>query len=169
MLAEGNPELLLYLSRARSFAALIALIIVAGLCPAGFCFAQTSKQACTLRIHVDGLRNHKGVVGAVVFTSAAGWPEDVTKSYRNQAAPIDAATRSVTVVIEDLPPGDYGIVVLHDENENMKLDRNIFGFPKEGFGFANNPHVGLRAPPFTSAVMHVACPTTDTTIHVIYK
>jgi uncharacterized protein (DUF2141 family) len=59
--------------------------------------------------------------------------------------------------------------VLHDENENMKLDRNIFGFPKEGFGFANNPHVGLRAPPFASAVMHVACPVTDTTIHIIYK
>jgi uncharacterized protein (DUF2141 family) len=51
----------------------------------------------------------------------------------------------------------------------MKLDRNIFGFPKEGFGFANNPSVGLRDPPFASAVMHVECPATDTTIHVIYK
>jgi uncharacterized protein (DUF2141 family) len=148
---------------------LITLAIVAGICPARLCCAQATQQACTLRIHVDGLRNRKGVVGAMVFTSAAGWPEDVQKSFRNQYAPIDVATRSTTVVIKDLPPGDYGIVVLHDENENRKLDRNIFGFPKEGFGFSNNPHVGLAAPPFASAVVHVACPATDTTIHIIYK
>lgn len=107
--------------------------------PCAILLRAAAQQVCTLRIHVDGLRNRKGVVGAVVFTSAAGWPEDVQKSFRNHYAPIDVATRSATVVIKDLPPGDYGIVVLHDENENRKLDRNIFGF-------SNNPNVGLWAP-----------------------
>jgi uncharacterized protein (DUF2141 family) len=82
---------------------------------------------------------------------------------------VAATSLSATIVMKDLPPGDYGIVVLHDENENMKLDRNIFGFPKEGFGFADNPKVDFRAAPFASAVMHVSCPATDTTIHIIYK
>jgi hypothetical protein len=104
--AGDDPPLLVHLNRARSFAALIALAIVAGLCRAMLCFAQTLQQACTLRIHVDRLRNHKGVVGAVVFASAAGWPEDVNKSIRNHAASIDAATRSATVVIKNRPPGD---------------------------------------------------------------
>jgi uncharacterized protein (DUF2141 family) len=150
-------------------AALIALAIIASMCPARLCCAQATPQACTLSIHVDGLRNRKGVVGALVFTSAAGWPEDVHKCFRHQYTPVAATGYSATVMIKDIPPGNYGIVVLHDENENMKLDRNIFGFPKEGFGFANNPNVGLHAPPFASAVIHVACPATDTTIHIIYK
>ena len=160
--------LLVHRNRARPLAALITLVIGAGLYPARLCFAQATQQTCILRIHVDGLRNRKGVVGAVVFTSPAGWPQEVQKSFRNNYASIGAAGSS-TVVMKDIPPGNYGIVVLHDENENRKLDRNMFGFPKEGFGFANNPKVGLRAPPFASAVMQVACPATDTTIHIIYK
>jgi len=43
------------------------------------------------------------------------------------------------------------------------------GFPKEGFGFSNNPHVGLSAPGFEAAAMQVTCPATETTIHLIYK
>lgn len=134
--AGGDPPLLVHRNRIRPLAALITLLIVAGMCPARFCCAQDTQQACTLRIHVDGLRNRKGVVGALVFTSAVGWPEDVHNSFRNQYAPVPATGHSTMVVMKDLPPGNYGIVVLHDEDENRKLDRNIFGFPKEGFGFA---------------------------------
>jgi uncharacterized protein (DUF2141 family) len=59
--------------------------------------------------------------------------------------------------------------VIHDENRNAKLDRNLIGIPKEGFGFANNPHVGLSAPRFQAAIVHVQCPATDINIHLQYK
>ncbi len=74
-----------------------------------------------------------------------------------------------TVLWENLPPGDYGVAAIHDENRNAKLDRNLIGIPKEGFGFGNNPHVGLSAPPFQSAIVHVGCPVTETTIHLQYR
>ena len=45
----------------------------------------------------------------------------------------------------------------------------MFGIPKEGFGFTNNPHVLLSAPSFDTAAITVSCPTTETTIHLIYK
>ncbi len=128
-----------------------------------------TAQGCTLRIHVDGLRNSVGVVGTAIFTSAQGWPEDMSKAFRHGPTPIAAGERQATAVWDNLPPGDYGVVVIHDENRNHKLDRNIFGWPKEGFGFANNPHVGLSAPPFNQALVHIACPVTETTIHMIYK
>jgi len=120
-----------------------------------------SARGCTLRVHVDGLRNDKGVVD--------GWPENVTKSVRHEASPIADGRRQATVVVDGITTGDYGVVALHDENKNMKLDKNFFGFPKEGFGFANNPHVGFGPPPFQAAVLHVACPVTETDIHIIYK
>jgi uncharacterized protein (DUF2141 family) len=125
-------------------------------------------SGCTLRIHVDGLRNSTGVVGSVVFTSADGWPEDTKKAFRHGPTPIQPGERQATVVW-DLPTGDYGVAAIHDENRNAKLDRNLIGIPKEGFGFANNPHVGLSAPAFQSAVLHVGCPVTETTIHLQYR
>jgi uncharacterized protein (DUF2141 family) len=126
-------------------------------------------SGCTLRIHVDGLRNSTGVVGSVIFKSADGWPEDPKRAFRRGPTPIVPGDRRATVVWEHLPPGDYGVAAIHDENRNAKLDRNLIGIPKEGFGFANNPHVGLSAPPFQSAVVHVSCPATETTIHLQYR
>jgi len=122
-----------------------------------------------LRVRVDGLRNATGVIGVLLFRSTAGWPEDVTKSVRHEAAPIADGAREATVTFSGLAANDYGVVALHDENRNMKLDRNLFGIPKEGFGFANNPHVGLGPPAFGLARLHVACPVTETEIHIIYK
>jgi uncharacterized protein (DUF2141 family) len=124
---------------------------------------------CMLRIRVDGLRNSTGVVGSVVFKSAEGWPEDPKKAFRRGPTPILPGDRTATVVWEHLPPGDYGVAAIHDENRNAKLDRNLIGIPKEGFGFANDPHVGLSAPAFQSAIVHVGCPVTETTIHLQYR
>jgi len=134
-------------------------------------FQQTAPDAtgCTLRIHVDGLRDSTGVVGAAIFKSADGWPENMSKSFRHWPTPIKAGSREVTAVMENLTPGEYGVVAIHDENMNQKMDRNFIGIPKEGFGFANNPHVVLSAPPFAVATVHVSCPVTETKIHLIYK
>jgi uncharacterized protein (DUF2141 family) len=131
--------------------------------------ASNIGSGCTLRIHVDGLRNSTGVVGSVLFTSADGWPEDTKRAFRHGPTPIQPGERQATVVWEHLPTGDYGVATIHDENRNAKLDRNMIGIPKEGFGFANNPHVGLSAPAFQAAIVHVGCPVTETTIHLQYK
>lgn len=126
-----------------------------------------SPADCSLIIHVTGFRNTKGVLGAELFTSSAGWPEDVAKSFRHAHFPIEG--NHATARFDHVPAGRYGVVVLHDENENEKLDRNLFMVPKEGFGFANNPNVLLVAPPIGKATIPVTCPTTTTEIRLIYK
>ncbi len=126
-----------------------------------------SSGTCTLEIHVDGIRNEKGVIGAAVYNKPDGWPESNDKSFRHGPAPFTGS--SGTITFSDIPPGDYAIVAIHDENKNHKLDRNFLGWPLEGFGFANNPKVLLEAPPFKSALTHVTCPKTEVSIHLIYK
>ncbi len=128
-----------------------------------------AASGCTLRIHVDGLRNSTGVVGAAIFKARDGWPEDMGKTVHHWPTPIASGAREATAVMDNLPAGDYGVVAIHDENRNHKLDRNFIGIPKEGFGFANNPHVGLSAPGFDAAIVHVTCPVTEINIHMIYK
>ena len=148
---------------------IVAMLALAAILPCTPADAQQGAPGCELRIHVDGFRNTKGNLGTVLFTSPEGWPEDLSKAFRHGPAPIDAATRTALAVWKDLPPGSYAVAAIHDENSNHKLDRNFIGIPKEGFGFANNPHVGLSAPSFRAGQIHVGCPVTDVTIHLQYK
>jgi uncharacterized protein (DUF2141 family) len=109
--------------------------------------AQPSGHDLTLV--VDGVRNTRGVVGVLVFNSPAGWPEHVASAVSSVAVPAQAPVTILT--IHDLPEGEYAVVVLHDENSNMRLDRDWFGRPKEQWGMSNNPYVYLSAPSFDSA------------------
>jgi uncharacterized protein (DUF2141 family) len=148
-----------------AFSALICALLVR---PAPAVASTAPAEGnCSLIIHVTGFRNTKGILGAELFTSAVGWPEEVDKSFRHAAFPIEGD--HATAHFDHLPAGKYGVVVLHDENENMKLDRTVFLVPKEGFGFANNPRVLLVPPSIDKATIPVTCPTTTTEIRLIYK
>jgi uncharacterized protein (DUF2141 family) len=120
-----------------------------------------------LTIRVSGFRNSKGVLGAAVFQTPRGWPEDQHSAYRRGAVPI--VGRQASIVFEPLSAGRYAVVVLHDENSNERLDRNFLGFPKEGFGFSNNPRVGLTAPSWNASSVEVGAPATEVEIYLIYK
>jgi uncharacterized protein (DUF2141 family) len=122
---------------------------------------------CTLRIHASGFRSQKGAAGAALFRSSDGWPENLKKAYTHDGGFLITGGQSLLTF--HVPAGSYGVVVLHDENKNQKLDRNFLGVPVEGFGFANNPRVFLTAPPFQSALVNVACPVTDIAVKIIYK
>ena len=149
----------LHFGKSRLFAVLALLCATAtGLAQAG--------GTCKLVIHVDGFHSDKGKLGATIFNSPDGWPEKTEKAFRHGPFPITGNTGVATF---DLPAGDYGVAVIADANENKKLDRNFFNIPTEGFGFANNPKVTLSAPPYSAAIVHVACPVTETTVHLIYK
>lgn len=39
--------------------------------------------------------------------------------------------------IKNVPPGQYALLVYHDENENDRIDKNFMGIPKEPLGFSN--------------------------------
>jgi uncharacterized protein (DUF2141 family) len=115
-------------------------------------FAATADDqlgTATLTITVDNVRNSKGVVGVLVFRSPQGWPEKVDHAIRSIAVP--AHPGITTLALYDLPSGTYAVVALHDENENMRLDKSFFGMPKEGWGMSNNPKARASAPSFSRA------------------
>ncbi len=50
------------------------------------------------------------------------------------------------VTIDNVDFGTYAMAIFHDENNNGKLDKNMFGIPKEPYAFANWPKSKWRAP-----------------------
>lgn len=73
--------------------------------------------------------------------------------------PIQAETRAVAgttiVVARNVPPGDYGVQATLDENDNHRVDRGLFGIPKEGVGFSNDAPIRLGPPHWRDAVFSV--------------
>lgn len=50
-----------------------------------------------------------------------------------------------------LPPGEYAVAVLHDLNDNGRMDYRLMRLPKEPFGFSNGAKPKLGPPKFEDA------------------
>ena len=58
---------------------------------------------------------------------------------------------SVTHVFKNIPVGKYAIAVFQDDNIDGILNKNLFGAPKERYGFSTNKY-GIFGPPDYEAV-----------------
>ena len=48
---------------------------------------------------------------------------------------LDPATKGeVTLTFENVEPGTFAIMVMHDENDNQRMDMEANGMPKENYG-----------------------------------
>jgi uncharacterized protein (DUF2141 family) len=100
-----------------------------------------AAHAQNLVVNIKNIKSDKGIIGVAVFRSEG---EFMKKNWQQQS--IAAKAGEVQVVFKNLPAGIYAISVMHDENENGKLDSNSLGIPKEGFGFSNDA-MGMFGPP----------------------
>jgi len=131
------------------------------------CFATAqngSTQTYTLTIVVEGMDSNVGNLGVLVFNNEKGWPEDRTTAYKDVSVPAEKGTQMLK--IPDLPPGNYAVALIHDVNQNHKLEKNWIGQPKEQWGLSNNPHATIKAPPMSKALFELR---TDKEIHIILQ
>lgn len=61
----------------------------------------------------------------------------------------------VRVTFMDVPAGEYAVMVLHDENENNRMDFDEQGMPKEDYGVSNND-MSFGPPQFSNAKFTVS-------------
>ena len=140
---------------------LAILTLVAALTVSGQQAPQPAAGTYTLTVTVENVNKDGGNIGVLVFNSTRGWPEDRFAALKDIVVPAHPGT--VTVTVPNLPAGDYALAIAHDVNRNHKVDRNMFGVPKEQWGMSNNPHATLKAPPFSAARFSLAG---DMEIHV---
>ncbi|MDZ7588755.1 MAG: DUF2141 domain-containing protein [Parasphingorhabdus sp.] len=115
--------------------------------------ADLPTANATLDVSVSGLRSDKGVVLICLTGDAAHFPDcSKDKAARNLRV---TAAKSGNLVFSDLRPGAYALSMIHDENDNGKMDVALF-VPREGFGFSRNPVILTGPPKFRSAQFTVA-------------
>ena len=52
-----------------------------------------------------------------------------------------------SVIFPNITEGTYAIAVIHDENENNKIDFNFLGIPSESLAASNNAKAFIVGPP----------------------
>ena len=68
------------------------------------------------------------------------------------------SSEASAIHIAGIAPGQYALLVIHDENRNGKLD-TMLGMPREGFGFSRNPALRMGPPAYGAVHFAVAGPT----------
>lgn len=146
------------LTKLAGAAGLAALSVAAG--------AQTMPPPPgILTVHFAGLRSTKGLIHACLTRNPAHFPA-CEKDPAALKASIAAAT-DAHVEFPAVPPGDYALMVMHDENSNGKLD-TMFGIPREGVGFSRDPVMRFGPPKWDAARFHVPSGPSELTVTLKY-
>lgn len=106
-------------------------------------FAQTGYD---LTVTVNGFKSQKGTVKLQVQNAQQ------KEVYQKVAA---VTAKSYTIVISNVTAGQYAVNVIHDKNNNSKLDTNWMGIPTEGWGCSNDARGFMGAPSFKSKLFTV--------------
>lgn len=123
------------------------------------------KGHVTLKLRFTNLRSDKGRLRVALFNKPKGFPEDFQQAYR--VLSLQIVNKQVTATIDNLPMDQaYALCYYHDENGNVKLDKNLIGQPVEDYGFSGGAK-GLFGPPsFSKARFRLEEPTTTLAFRV---
>ncbi len=113
-------------------------------------FTLTSQNS-SIELTITNIRNSKGYIRYAIFDNEKHFLS--TKTGFIDAGSVKAQKGSIKIKTNSIPDGFYAISVFHDENNNEKVDTNIFGIPTEGFGFSNNPTLYLGPPKFKECLI----------------
>ncbi|MFO1250774.1 MAG: DUF2141 domain-containing protein [Inhella sp.] len=105
-------------------------------------------QAASLELTVTGLNRTEGHVLVAVYDQAELWLKG--KPLRSARAKVEGT--EITLQLDDLPEGAVlALSVVHDLNDNKRLDMNVIGMPTEPYGFSNNAAGNFGPPSFEAA------------------
>jgi len=120
------------------------LLAVAGFVSIG---AIAPAPTGNLTVRVTNVRNARGYVHIDICPQASFLQDNCP-----YAASMPARPGVTIVTAHGLPAGRYAVQAFHDENDNHKVDRALFGIPREGIGFSNDAPIRLGPPKWADAV-----------------
>jgi len=97
--------------------------------------------AADLTVNISDVEQDKGHLMIALYASKG----EFKSGKASFSSKVKAVNGKEVALFENLPNGEYAIKMYQDENSNNKMDFNIMGIPKEGYGFSNN--VGMFGAP----------------------
>ncbi|WP_308910223.1 DUF2141 domain-containing protein [Pseudokordiimonas caeni] len=100
---------------------------------------EVPAGGAVVRAEIHNIRSAEGNLRAQIYSNDKA--EFLKKGKKLVRIEVPALEDDASMCVPLPAPGRYALVILHDRNANGKSD-----FFSEGFGFSNNPKLGLSAP-----------------------
>lgn len=117
------------------------------LCLVSFQFAkaQDSTKTYSITVKINKVLSDKGHILMGLHDK-----NTFMKGKGIQNAKVDIVDGKCTYTFTDVTPGTYAVMVLHDANDNQKMDFADNGMPQENYGTSNNK-MNFGPPQFSDA------------------
>ena len=113
-----------------------------------FIHAQEEKGV-TVTVTIENVLNDEGTVLASLHTS---------NTFMRGGGIVDLAEKAkkgpITLTFENVVPGTYAVMAMHDANDNKRMDYESNGMPKESYGMSGND-MAMGPPNFDMAKFEV--------------
>ena len=140
----------------------LALILAVMICSltgqAQEIISNTTNNTSSITVVIEKTKNDKGTVLFGLHSE-----KTFMKGEGIQNATSKIKDGKVIVTFENVPEGEYAILVLHDENDNNRMDFDESGMPKEDYGMSNND-MSFGPPQFSNAKFNVGTEDVEMTI-----
>ena len=117
----------------------------------------------TIQVPIKNLQNvGRGQPIVLLFKRVKRVEPKISRAYKSQILRVSG--KSMTVTFKNVPFGEYAVAVLHDMDNDRKLDTNFLGIPREDLGCSKNAKGGpLGAPSWAKARFRHDKPTSPLT------
>ena len=98
------------------------------------CGGEADENGVTIEATVTNVLKEGGKIVFALYDSS----ENFMKRQPVSTKKVNALKGKVSVTFENVTPGNYAVIVLHDMNDNEQMDFDSSGMPKEDYGASNN-------------------------------
>ena len=117
---------------------------------------EITAQDLTIEVDISGINLLKGNLRIAIYSESNDFPS-TSDILDFQIIPVKNVLEIIKFKVQS--QGKYAIAVLHDISKNGVMDFNLVGYPKEPYGFSNNPGIWYRKPTFAECSFGVSADT----------
>ena len=119
------------------FKKIVLLLLIQIVCGI-FLFAEETAEEKKLTVQITNIASEEGQIILAIYNSSENYDKRIAFQEVKVKPEID------TVIFEtNVPDGEYLVMLVHDINNNGKLDTSFIGMPKEPVGLSNYDGKGI--------------------------
>lgn len=125
------------MKRIFDFKKIVLLLLIQIVCGI-FLFAEETAAEKKLTVEITNVVSEEGQIILAIYNSSENYDKRIAFQEVKLKPEID------TVIFEtNVPDGEYLVMLVHDINNNGKLDTSFIGMPKEPVGLSNYDGKGI--------------------------
>lgn len=115
----------------RKLGVVLALVLIT------FSTKAQDTEGATVTVIIENVLSDGGTILGGLHTS-----DTFMKGQGVANAMVPAKTGEVTLTFENVTPGTYAIMVMHDKNDNKQMDMDANGMPQENYASSGETTYG---------------------------